>query len=417
MKRAFHLGAEPEVCGGDIGRECNRKWITCSKGHAHIGKGINMAFRKIVFWLHLISGVFAGIIVLIMSGTGVALMYQKQITTWADKRQCSVQVPAGGAALPVQVLLERFQSARPEVRPAGVTLSSDPEMPAAITMGLNETVFVDPYTGTILGNGSAGVRSFFRTMTDWHRWLALSGPNRGIGRAVTGACNLMYLLLVITGLYLWFPRAWTRGIFRALSWFRLGLAGKARDSNWHYVFGFWCIVPLILIVMSGVVISYPWASNLVFQISGSKPPARMGPGGGRPQSGPVDFQGLDAILQTAKGQASDWKTIAFQVSATGDKTLAMTVDKSFGGQPQMRSTLTVDRKLNQIVQSEDFQNMDKGMKARMWMRFVHTGEYYGLMGQTIAGIASAAGVVLVWTGIALALHRCWAWMKRRSAVI
>ena len=49
----------------------------------------------------------------------------------------------------------------------------------------------------------------------------------------------------------------------------------------------------------------------------------------------------------------------------------------------------------------------------MWSRFVHTGEYYGIVGQTVAGVASAAGVMLVWTGVSLALRRFAAWNVRR----
>jgi uncharacterized iron-regulated membrane protein len=48
------------------------------------------------------------------------------------------------------------------------------------------------------------------------------------------------------------------------------------------------------------------------------------------------------------------------------------------------------------------------------MRFAHTGEVLGLFGQTIAGIATAGSVVLVWTGIALALRRGRAWLGRRT---
>ncbi|MBP7778413.1 MAG: hypothetical protein KA371_14950 [Acidobacteria bacterium] len=46
------------------------------------------------------------------------------------------------------------------------------------------------------------------------------------------------------------------------------------------------------------------------------------------------------------------------------------------------------------------------------MRFAHTGEYYGLTGQTIAGLVSAGGAVLVYTGLALAWRRRWAWLRR-----
>ena len=48
----------------------------------------------------------------------------------------------------------------------------------------------------------------------------------------------------------------------------------------------------------------------------------------------------------------------------------------------------------------------------MILRFAHTGEVLGLPGQTIAGIASAGAVVLVYTGLALALRRFVAWRRR-----
>lgn len=80
----------------------------------------------------------------------------------------------------------------------------------------------------------------------------------------------------------------------------------------------------------------------------------------------------------------------------------------------MRSTIAVDISTGKIVREEKFEDMDPGFRARMWMRFVHTGEYYGLTGQTIAGVASIGGVILVWTGIALSIRRYILWIRRRS---
>ena len=42
-------------------------------------------------------------------------------------------------------------------------------------------------------------------------------------------------------------------------------------------------------------------------------------------------------------------------------------------------------------------------------------EYYGLVGQTVAGIASAGAVVLVVTGLSLALRCAAGWRARRVA--
>ena len=46
-----------------------------------------------------------------------------------------------------------------------------------------------------------------------------------------------------------------------------------------------------------------------------------------------------------------------------------------------------------------------GVVARLWMRFLHTGEALGAGGQLMAGIASLGAAMLVWTGLALALRR------------
>jgi hypothetical protein len=47
------------------------------------------------------------------------------------------------------------------------------------------------------------------------------------------------------------------------------------------------------------------------------------------------------------------------------------------------------------------------------LRFAHTGEVAGIVGQTVAGLASAGGALLVWTGLALAWRRFRSWSARR----
>ena len=52
------------------------------------------AFRTLIFWLHLLTGLSVGIVVLIMSVTGVLLTYEKQMTRWADTRALDGAPPA-----------------------------------------------------------------------------------------------------------------------------------------------------------------------------------------------------------------------------------------------------------------------------------------------------------------------------------
>lgn len=378
-----------------------------------------MKIRTVLFWLHLACGVVAGIVILMMSVTGVLLTYQRQITAWADMRGYYETPPPGVQRLTVDDLIARASIARPELKPTSVVVRSDPAAPASLAIGPGRQIFVNPYTGAVLGEGNGeGVRAFFRTLVEWHRYVAMAGESRPLGKAITGASNLMFLFIVLSGLVLWWPRLWTWSGVRNITWFRGGLRGKARDFNWHNTIGFWSALPLAIIVAGGVVISYPWATALVYRAYGEQPPppARPAANNGRPAgSNPgVQSWGIPAadLLQTVAAHMPDWKTISIPLPAPNADHVAIILDSGDGGQPHKRATLTVDRLTGAVERWEPYSTQSAGRRARTWLRFAHTGEVYGVPGQTIAGIATAGGAVLVWTGLALAFRRWLAWRKR-----
>lgn len=92
-----------------------------------------------------------------------------------------------------------------------------------------------------------------------------------------------------------------------------------------------------------------------------------------------------------------------------------TIDEGDGGQPHLRSTLTLDGRTGEVTKYERFGDLTLGRRIRNTMRFAHTGEALGIPGQTIAGIVSAGGAVLVWTGVSLALRRFRSWVTRKPA--
>jgi uncharacterized iron-regulated membrane protein len=387
-------------------------------------------FRKILFWCHLIVGVIAGIIVLIMSVTGVLLTYERQITYWADTRDYSVAPPSQGAQrLSAEALLASVREKLPDAEITTLTMRSDAKAPAAIGFTVNgspaqRTNFFNPYTGEFLGEGSKKVRDFFRLMTDWHRWLGAQGENRATARAITGACNLGFLFLVVSGFYIWWPKKWNWTQFKNILWFKRKLPGKARDFNWHNVIGFWSVVPLFIVVLSGVVISYTWAGNLVYRAAGENPPPPRAPAPppGQPSSGTApapnpagkSLEGFDELWSRAEQQSSAWQIISLRLPSTEEAPVVFTIDEGDGGQPQKRAQLTLDRKSGDVVRWEPFSTYTKGRQWRSYLRFAHTGEVAGIIGQTVAGLASLGGVFLVYTGLALSWRRFRAWLARRS---
>jgi len=364
--------------------------------------------RNLLFWTHLVAGVAAGAIVLMMSATGVLLTYEKQVVAWSERGYRSAPPRTEAARLALDEVAAHVHAWRPDAAVTGVTVRSDREAPLMVALAPSGMVFVNPYTGQVLGEGNQRVRGFFRAVTDWHRWLAMSGEARATGRAITGAANLAFLVLVVTGAYLWIPRAWSRASVRAVLWFRGGLRGRARDFNWHNTFGAWSVVPLFLIVVSGAVISYPWATSLVYRVTGNEPPApqpRPVTPAARGQRPPqADFSSLDPLIAVAAGQMPGWQSIAVRVPVSSAETVTLMLDRGNGTRPDKRATLVLDR-TGRIVRWQPYASQNGGQKARAWLRFLHTGEAGGVIGQAIAGLASAGAVVLVYTGLALAWRR------------
>ena len=388
--------------------------------------------RTVFFWIHLTAGLLAGAIVLVMSATGVLLAFEKQLVYYADTRNIGLTLPPDATPLPIDTLLARVRSTGLVTEPSGVTVRRDAAAPVMLAIGQGAVAYADPYTGRLLGRGDAGARAFFRGVNDWHRWLAASGDYRAAGRAITGAANLAFLFLVLSGAYLWIPRTWAWRAVKQVVWFRGGLAGRARDFNWHNTIGAWSAVPLAIVVASGVVMSYPWANNLVYRIAGEAPPAARGGGGGGParvegpraEGGRVEGRGertatadapasLDAAWTTALGHRPAWRAITLRLPVMPAPTLAFTIDDGGPGQPQYRGTLIVDRTPGAVVRWDGFESGTRGRQLRTLLRFAHTGEVLGLPGQFVAGLVSLGAVVLVYTGFALACRRFAAWLARR----
>ena len=385
-----------------------------------------MKLRTLIFWPHLIAGVVAGVVILIMSVTGVILTYERQLIAWSNSHLKSTPPAQGAARMPVESLLESAQQQHPGLQITGITIGSGSDA-TAVLAAADGDLHLDVYSGRVLGAGTTGMRQFMSDLRVWHRYLGAAGDNRPFAKSITGWSNFIFAFIVLSGLYLWFPRQWTWRKVRPLVLFKGGLRGKARDFNWHNVIGMWSAVPLFIVVVSAVPISFRWANDAVYHAVGEQPPAARGGGAGReggparagggrggaaqPTAAPLD--GLNEVWARAERQVPGWRTINLRLQQSDRALLAFAIDRGDGGQPHLRSTLTLDRESGSVVSYEDFSALSTGRRIRNVMRFAHTGEVLGIPGQTIAGLVSLGAVVLVWTGIALALRRLLAWRGRR----
>ena len=371
------------------------------------------AFRKAVFWLHLIAGVLGGIVIFIMCVTGAALSFEKNITEYVERGQRFVSV--GERRFSAYELLNGVVTARPDSRPSSLLLTDDPAAAAVVALGREGRVFVDPYTGAIKGEGNANVRKFFGLMTDLHRWIGLSGDGRAAGKAITGASNLMFLFLAITGIYIWFPRKLTLRQLTPRLWFKSGLSGKANDFNRHNVVGFWCSLALVVLTVTAAVISYQWAANLLYTLTGNEAPSaqRSAPSPGPAEASPFSVPAnVDLLWSAAERHANGAKSISLRLPVTNDA--VFTIDEGKSWNIFARSTLTLDAGTGSTVKWDAHADRNSAQKLRSWFRFTHTGESFGIVGQIIGFIACLGGAYLVYTGLSLAVRRFSRWLRGRT---
>lgn len=373
-----------------------------------------MSLRRVVFWTHLSAGVAAGLVIAFVAATGVLLTYERQMIGFAERSAFTVAAD-GRERLDADALADHAREALGDS--AALVFVNDPHGPVRATAGRREQVFLDPYTGAVLGTGAEAAEAFFGTVERFHRWFALSGDARTAGRFIVDAANLVFLLILVSGAVLWWPKRWRWPLVKTQLLVRRGLpTAKARDYNWHHAFGIWALVPLALIVVSGVVFSYPWANRLVFALYGEDAPqGRGGPPGasgaqtdraGATAPAPIaDPVSLDAVLEAAQSVETGWRTITLTLPAADAPVVTATVDTGNGAQASARTTLQISRADASVVSASGDETTSPGRRARTWLRFVHTGEVYGIVGQTVAGLASLAALFLVWTGLSLAWRR------------
>jgi uncharacterized iron-regulated membrane protein len=380
-----------------------------------------MMLRRIVFWLHLLTGLTAGTLILVMAGTGVLLAFEPQLVDLAERSLRTVPPPASGASrVSLATLVAAAQDARGGERASTIALRSEPQATVRVGFGRDATLFMHPFTGAVVGLGSR-THDILHVVEDWHRWLG----SRDLGRPFTGVCNLAFLGLGISGLFLWWPRAWSRRAVRAVTVPDLRLRGKARDFNWHNSIGFWCAPFIIVITLTASVMSYQWANDLLYRLTGNPPPPVAGAGGGgaaaargnRAESrersaGAAPSIDLDALAMRAAGQVPGWVAITLRLPQRTGGPVTAFIQEPPTWHPNPRSVLTLDGATAQVVRWEPFAGANLGRKLRALVRVLHTGEVGGVIGQAIAGLASAGGVFLVCTGVALACRRVRAWSIR-----
>lgn len=275
--------------------------------------------RRFFYEIHLWLGIASGILVFTICLSGVILLFQDDVRYLAEPTRYYVQIPNGVTRQPIDSIVESLEKEH-KMRLISVTIPEKADRTWKITLtkgkgpqygtgssqgghggsgglglglGLGrqekqgqtgqppgkgpgrdanqKDFYVDPYTGKTVAEGGNVVDPFFRSMMLLHRFLWLP---QDIGRPVVGVTTLIFVAIVLSGFVLWLPKSWA-GFAKWKSW-KIGLAIRVRKGFWRFIYdihntiGFYTLIPVLLMALTGLCWSFEWYRNGASQLLGDQ---------------------------------------------------------------------------------------------------------------------------------------------------
>lgn len=361
--------------------------------------------RRTIFWIHFVAGTLAGTVILVMCVTGAILAFERNIVEIADKEVRRYSLASGDFAPVSRIIVAARKISDANTDPTAVVAYTEPGVSWQVSFGREVIVYVNPFTAEVVGTGNREVRRTMDFLRELHRYLAFTGDARPYGKALTGAANLLFIVLCLTGLFIWAPRVWEWRRLRPKIWLRRTHSGQARDFNLHNTIGFWSVSLLLVIAITATVISYKWAADLLTVVAGGQvEPASPVQNARKAAEGFfVSDESLDSTFRKAMAIVPHAKSFTLRLPVA--ESAEFSVDEGIYANRFGRSNLVIGTTDHRVLKWEPYEDTAAYRRARSWFRFLHTGEIGGLPGQILAAAASLAGAVLVWTGFAMAFRR------------
>jgi len=381
---------------------------------------VRKLFRKLHLWLSLPFG----LIIMTTCLTGALLVFEKEITELV--RHDSYTIPVRKTqSLSLQSLLERVARETPDsVQITSVTIPSD--FRRAYTVGLSKPrragVLVDPYTGKIVGQ--SGRLPFFTTVRELHRWLldSMKPDSEGIfwGRVIVGTSTLLFVFILLTGLFLWWPKK-LKGVGKRLK-ISLRQGRQRLFTDLHTVGGVYVFVLLLAMAMTGLTWSFEWYRTGFYKVFG----AEMAEGG-KGDKGPKKDKRKDAPREEGVEQAKlpasyiYWEEVVSYVIEVSEadyteitvKDGEVEVPLAGLGNSRAADSFYFDKKTGQMTEYKAYREVKRDKKLRGWIYSIHTGAWGGLFTRICYVLAALFGASLPLTGYYIFYQRKWG--KKRKA--
>lgn len=377
-------------------------------------------FRKLINDLHLWLGIGSGIILFIVCISGCILAFETELVLLFDKKDHYSKKEA--KPIPFETLirtLERngavvkeFIFYEEEKRNHQFILLNKEGLKSGKRKSLRgELVSVNPYTGEkIIAKNKA--KNFLHVVEEVHRFLLL---NKKVGRPIVGISTIIFVFMCFSGLILWFPKKLKK--FKKWKVWKQGFTIKTK-TNWkrvnydiHNTLGFYALIPLLLMGLSGLLWSFTWYHDGLEKVLGDK-------------LGKSRFDKTISLKETDSTQHKvatiDFSTLLKKTDSilpykakVTRVTLPLEVSKSIMIRTKSNGFLAYDAadKLqfnpytNELISIALFENEVIGSKTASLIRGIHVGNFMGLITKIIYFICCLIATSLPVTGVIIWINK------------
>jgi len=369
-------------------------------------------FKRINNWLHLWLGLISGIIVLVVCLTGCIWVFNEEITgllepeskvEWQNKPVPSQLIDIAAKRHPDKIpSYANYQQGRA----INLNLRSADAGPRDRRSG-GTLLKINPYTGEVISEEvrKKGETDFFRFILNGHRFLWLPS---GIGRPIVNYGTLVFVVLLITGLIWWYPKKWNRSTRRKSFTIKWGASFKRVNLDLHNVVGFYSLLFLAAIALTGMVYGIKWYSEGLYWVTsgGDKLAEYKRMESDSLQKGKflTPAQAMDGAW--AKVIARHPKSMGFYYSFADTSHPKAAIDISvypnkgqfYNSQGYSFDQHTLKELKRRDAYSVAYNEASFGEKLRKMNYDIHVGSILGFPGKVLAFLASLIGASLPVTG-------------------
>jgi uncharacterized iron-regulated membrane protein len=363
-------------------------------------------FHKLHLWLGLASGLFVFVIAL----TGALYAFQEEISSLNSYHHVEVR----NADFIAPSRLKQVAESRLPGKKMNSIAYHGPEKPVeAMFYGYSPTyyyiVFLNPYNGEVLKVKDMS-KDFFRIVMQGHFYLWLPPA---IGQPLVVASTIVFLLVLITGVVIWFPKTVSKIKNRLLIQWKKGVAAYKVNYDLHVVGGWYVTIFGLIFALTGLVWGLPPYADGVHKLVGGTKSLQYGVT--LPKSLPKDGlppdQALDEIWSQMLGEYPDAGSISISPSQDSTSAITANITQADGLYWKTDYRYFAPRSLSEIKSDNiygRFADADGADKLLRMNYEIHTGAILGLPGKILAFLASLFIASLPVTGAVI-----W-WRKRRK---